>query len=74
MPPAGATSGREVSRRRAEAMRSFFPKLASGKADETFLAWVGEVERYLTQARDLVDLRRRIGDIERRAVPPRGSP
>lgn len=56
----------ELSQRRAEAMRGFFPKLSAWLAHRNYLAEVGEVERYLSQATDLFDLERRIRDIERR--------
>ena len=57
---------REVSERRAEAMRGFFPKLASWYEKRMYLAEMREVDRYLSQSTDLVDLERRIRDVERR--------
>lgn len=63
---ADADPAREVSRRRAEAMRSFFPKLSSWMARRSHLAELAEVDRYLSQSTDIFDLERRIRDIERR--------
>jgi hypothetical protein len=60
-----------VSRRRAEAMRGFFPKLSAWMAKHGHLAEMSEVDRYLSQATDLYDLERRIRDIERRGNSPR---
>jgi hypothetical protein len=68
---APAPTGREVSARRAEAMRGFFPKLASWIDHHGFAAEMSEVDRYLSQAADLPDLERRIRDIERRSGTPR---
>lgn len=65
---------REASRRRAEAMRRFFPKLSSWKADRAWLNRIGEVDRYLAQATDTADLEHRIGEIERRALATRRAP
>jgi hypothetical protein len=58
-------ASREVSQRRAEAMRGFFPKLASWYEQRMYLAEMSQVDRYLSQSSDLVDLERRIRDIER---------
>lgn len=60
-------AGPEVSRRRAEAMRGFFPKLASWIDQRGFAAEMTEVNRYLSQATDICDLERRIRDVERRS-------
>ena len=57
---------REVSERRAEAMRGFFPKLASWYEQRMYLAEMRDVDRFLSQSSDLVDLERRIREIERR--------
>jgi hypothetical protein len=57
---------REVSERRAEAMRGFFPKLASWYEQRMYLAEMREADRYLSQSTDLIDLERRIREIERR--------
>jgi hypothetical protein len=62
---------REVSARRAEAMRGFFPKLASWIDQHAFASEMNEVNRYLSQATDIQDLERRIRDIERRSGTPR---
>lgn len=62
---------REVSARRSEAMRGFFPKLASWIDQHAFASEMHEVERYLARATDLQDLERRIRDIERRNGTPR---
>jgi len=61
-----AAVSREVSERRSEAMRGLFPKLASWYEQRMHLADMREVDRYLSQSTDLVDLERRIHEIERR--------
>jgi hypothetical protein len=58
---------REVSARRAEAMRGLFPKMSAWMARRSYLAEMGSVERYLSQATDLFDLECRIRDMERRS-------
>lgn len=58
-------AGREICRRRAEAMRRLFPKLASWQAGRPRQLPVVEVDRYLRQAADLPELERRIGEVER---------
>lgn len=58
-------AARAVAVRRAEAMRSLFPKLFSWFADQFDNARMREVERYLSQATDLCDLERRIRRLER---------
>ena len=62
---------REVSERRSAAMRGFFPKLASWYEQRMHLADMREVDRYLSQSTDLVDLERRIHEIERRGSASR---
>jgi hypothetical protein len=62
---ANSMAGREVSRRRAAAMREFFPKLSAWMAKRSYLAEMSSVDRYLSQATDLFDLERRIREIER---------
>jgi hypothetical protein len=64
--PEAPQAHREVSRRRAEAMRGFFPQLASWIDQRGFAAEMNDVNRYLSQATDICDLERRIRDIERR--------
>ena len=66
-PPAS----REVSERRAEAMRGFFPKVSAWMAKRSYLAEMREVDRYLGQSADLFDLERRIRDVERRGAAAR---
>lgn len=61
---------REVSARRAEAMRGFFPKLASWYEKRMYLVEMAEADRYLSQSSDLFDLERRIRDFERRGSTP----
>lgn len=58
---------REVSQRRAEAMRGFFPKLAAWYEHRSYMAEMRDVDRYLSQSSDLADLERRVRDVERRA-------
>jgi hypothetical protein len=67
-PPPGS---RELSARRAEAMRGFFPKLASWIDQRGFTAEMNEVNRFLSQAADIHDLERRVRDIDRRHGTPR---
>ena len=62
----GAMQAREVSERRAAAMRGLFPKLSAWMAKRSYLAEMSAVDRYLSQATDLFDLERRIRDMERR--------
>jgi len=66
-PAAGlrATARREVSARRAEAMRGLFPKVSAWMARQAYLTEMGAVDRYLSQSTDLADLERRIREIER---------
>ena len=59
---------REVSQRRAEAMRGFFPKLASWYEHRSYMAEMRDVDRYLSQSCDLADLERRVRDVERRGA------
>lgn len=61
-----ADPGHVLGRRRAEAMRRFFPKLSSWMAHHSHLTELGEVDRYLSQSTDIFDLERRIREIERR--------
>jgi hypothetical protein len=69
-PPDAAA--RAVAARRAEAMRSFFPKLFSWFADQFDNARMREVERYLSQATDLCDLEQRIRRLERNTASGSG--
>lgn len=57
-----------VSTRRSEALRSFFPQLAVWLNNRIHFSRMREVERYLSQATDLVDLEHRIARIERNAL------
>lgn len=56
-----------VSERRSQAMRHFFPKLAIWINNRIHFSRMREIERYLAQATDLVDLEHRIAKIERGA-------
>jgi hypothetical protein len=47
-------------------MRGFFPKLASWYEQRMYLAEMRDTDRYLSQSTDLIDLERRIREIERR--------
>lgn len=64
-PAERAPARREVSMRRAEAMRGLFPKLSAWMARQAYLAEMNAVDRYLTQSTDLVDLERRLREVER---------
>jgi len=57
-----------VSKRRSEALRNFFPQLAVWLNNRIHFSRMREVERYLSQATDLVDLEHRIARIERNAL------
>lgn len=59
---------RKLAERRAEALRRFFPKLASWMKDRVQLGRMSAVERYLAQATDLHDLELRIREIERKGL------
>lgn len=56
---------RELSERRSEAMRQFFPKLFAWFADRLQMAQMREVERYLAAATDVFDLEERIRRVQR---------
>jgi hypothetical protein len=56
-----------VSKRRSEALRGFFPKLAVWLDNRIHFARMRETERYLSEATDPVDLERRIAEIDRSA-------
>lgn len=56
-----------VAKRRSEAMRGFFPQLAIWLNNRIHFSRMREIERYLGQATDLVDLEHRIAKIERSA-------
>lgn len=60
-------TSRQVSERRAQAMRGFFPKLSAWLAHHSYLADMREVDRYLSQADNIFDLEQRIRRIERQA-------
>jgi len=73
--PRGETRGEEpkadsanVAKRRSEALRNFFPQLSVWLNNRIHFSRMREVERYLSQATDLVDLERRIARIERNAL------
>jgi hypothetical protein len=72
--PGGEAKGGEaqadspVAKRRSEALRNFFPQLAVWLSNRIHFSRMREVERYLSQATDLVDLERRIARIERNAL------
>jgi len=61
--PTNATT----AKRRAEALRSFFPKLAVWLNNRIHFARMREVESYLAEATDLADLERRIANVDRGA-------
>jgi hypothetical protein len=60
-------SSKAVAKRRAEALRAFFPKLSSWLHNRAHFARMREVERYLAEATDLAELEHRIAQIERAA-------
>ncbi len=70
--PTPQDPARAVAARRAEAMRSLFPKLFSWFADRFDDARMREVERYLSQATDLCDLEQRIRRLERNTASASG--
>lgn len=55
-----------MERRRAEALRSFFPKVFTWLASRWDLDGMSEVNSYLSHASDLGDLERRIRQLEQR--------
>lgn len=55
-----------MERRRAEALRGFFPKVFTWLARRWDLDGISEVNSYLSQASDLDDLERRIRRLEQR--------
>jgi hypothetical protein len=57
-----------VSTRRSQALRNFFPQLSVWLNNRIHFSRMREVERYLSQATDLVDLEQRIARIERNAL------
>jgi len=63
-PFADPQGSRAVSQRRADAMRGFFPKLSAWLAHHSYLADMSEVDRYLSQASNMLDLEQRIRRIE----------
>lgn len=69
--PADATAGDAgaavaLGERRAAALRTLFPMLFSMVARRSDLWQAITIERYLSQATDIVDLERRIREVERR--------
>ncbi len=56
-----------LEQRRGEVLRGFFPKLASWFENAAERAHRNEVEEYLSQAVDIVDLEDRIRRLERRS-------
>ncbi len=63
-----AKTDTSVSSRRSEALRSFFPQLSVWLNNRIHFSRMRDVERYLAQATDLVDLEHRIAKIERNAL------
>lgn len=62
-----STAPPAITKRRSEAMRGFFPQLAVWLNNRIHFSRMREIERYLAQATDLVDLEQRINKIERSA-------
>ena len=62
-----AEETRKVARRRSEALRGFFPQLATWRSNRIHFARMREIESYLAQATDLADLEQRVAQIERSA-------
>jgi len=60
-------SNSTVAKRRSKALRAFFPKLSVWLSNRIHFSRMREVESYLAQATDLVDLERRIAEIDRSA-------
>lgn len=76
LPPRSATRGANFTshsdpgalpRRRGEALRGFFPKLANWFETRTERARRREVEAFLSQATDIADLEQRILRVQRGA-------
>ena len=72
--PRSASGGEEdkaaptVAERRSAALRNFFPQLSVWLNNRIHFSRMREIERYLAQATDLVDLEHRIAKIERNAL------
>jgi hypothetical protein len=62
---AAEVARKELAEKRGEAMRGFFPKLASWLAGKSYAAQMAEIDRYLSQAADIYDLEDRIRRLER---------
>lgn len=60
-----ATPAMTIAERKGEALRRFFPKIGAWLADWAYFARMREVEHYLSQATDAVDLEARIRRLER---------
>jgi len=58
----------DLPERRAAALRSFFPKLASWLESAMDRARRNEIEAYLAHATDIADLEERMRQLQRRAV------
>jgi len=61
-----AVSPVSLGERRAEALRRMFPMLFSMHARRSDLWQAIAIERYLSQATDIIDLEQRIREVERR--------
>jgi hypothetical protein len=55
----------QVSQRRSEAMRGFFPKLAAWYSRRSYESEMRAIDAYLSQAANLADLENRIRCLER---------
>ena len=65
-PPTELTANPHLAERRAQALRSLFPKLSSWFGSRRDALLIGEISEYLSQADNVTDLEQRIRVIEQR--------
>ena len=63
-PPIGLADNPHLAARRAQALRSLFPKLSSWFGSRRDALLIGEINEYLSQASNVTDLEQRIRVIE----------
>ncbi|HVG05731.1 MAG TPA: hypothetical protein VM937_12410 [Burkholderiaceae bacterium] len=63
-PPTGLADNPHLAARRAQALRSLFPKLSSWFGSRRDAMLIGEINEYLSQASNVTELEQRIRVIE----------
>lgn len=63
-PAFGLAANPHLAARRAQALRSLFPKLSSWFGNRRDALYIGEINEYLSQASNVTDLEQRIRVIE----------